>query len=324
MGRRDVRRRRSTSLVARQRRGCRQENPPKHALKRALHVPSLLWKNATPGSGAARRLVRAQHLGATFRAGAQECFLQRVPAMGITSELTQEINQVLQDLVGARDDARVRAHLLGLEARQRLGDLEREIENFERKLSTRGEWVAEQVVATARGLTRAVADVIAPVREQTPARVRDAMTRAVVTCRPHDSLNRAAQLMWDADCGAVPIVDDEGRLIGILTDRDICMAAYTRGLPLSELAASSAMSTALHSCKPGDSLRSLMDAMAKYQVRRVPVIDEDGKLVGIVSLADVARLSQAPSAVSTETRIWVPGVLAGISEPGRAVDAAAS
>lgn len=236
--------------------------------------------------------------------------------MGITGELTQEINQVLQDLGGARDDARVRAHLLGMEARSRLADLEHEIESFERKLSSRGEWVAEQVIATARGLTRAVADLIAPVRAQTPARVQDAMTRKVVTCRPGDTLNRAAQLMWDADCGAVPIVDDEGRLLGMLTDRDICMAAYTRGLPLSELSVGATMSTQLHSCRPGDSLRSLMDTMTKHQVRRVPVLDEDGKLVGIVSLADVARLAQAPSVLSNETRIWVPGVLAGISEPG--------
>jgi CBS domain-containing protein len=237
--------------------------------------------------------------------------------MGITGELTQEINQVLQDLLSVRDDARVRTHLLGLEAKQRLGDLEREIENFERKLSARGEWIAEQVIATARGLTRAVGDVVAPVREQSPARVLDAMTRSVVTCKADDSLNRAAQVMWEADCGAVPIVDEDGRLIGMITDRDICMAAYTQGLPLAGISVRSAMSTALHSCKPGDSLRSLMDAMAKYQVRRVPVVDEGGKLVGIVSLADVARLAQAPSVVSNETRIWVPGVLAGISEPAR-------
>ncbi len=248
--------------------------------------------------------------------------MHNVVGMGITSELTQEINHVLRDLVSARDDARIRAHLLGMEARQRLNDLEREIENFERKLSTRGEWVAEQVVATARGLTRAVAEVVAPVREQTPARVLDAMTRAVATCGAHESLNRAAQLMWDTDCGAVPIVDDEGRLVGMLTDRDICMAAYTRGLPLTEVSVGSVMSTTLHSCKPGDSLRSLMDAMTTHRVRRVPVIDHDGRLVGIVSLADVARLAQAANGVSNETRIWVPGVLAGISEPGQAVDGA--
>jgi CBS domain-containing protein len=236
--------------------------------------------------------------------------------MGITGELTQEINQVLQDLVSARDDARVRAHLLGMEARARLVDLEHEIEGFERKLSSRGEWVAEQVIATARGLTRAVIDLVAPVQTQTPARVHDAMTRNVVTCRPGDTLNRAAQLMWEADCGAVPIVDDDGKLVGMLTDRDICMAAYTRGLPLGELSVSSAMSTQLHSCRPNDSLRSLLDTMTKHQVRRVPVVEEGGRLVGIVSLADVARLAQAPSVLSNETRIWVPGVLAGISQPG--------
>lgn len=239
------------------------------------------------------------------------------PAMGITGDLTQEINQVLQELVSARDDARVRAHLLGMDARARLGDLEREIEGFERKLSARGEWVAEQVIATARGLTRAVADLIAPVQAQTPARVQDAMTRDVATCRASDTLNRAAQLMWEADCGAVPIVDDGNKLIGIITDRDICMAAYTRGLPLSELPVAGAMSTQLHSARPTDSLRSVMDTMTKCQVRRVPVVNEDGRIVGIVSLADVARLAQAPSVLSNETRIWVPGVLAGISEPGR-------
>lgn len=235
--------------------------------------------------------------------------------MGITGELTQEINQVLQDLVTARDEARLRAHLLGLDARQRLGDLEHEIERFERKLSARGEWVAEHVIATARGLTHAVAELIGPVKAQSPARVQDAMTREVARCYPSDSLNRAAQLMWEHDCGAVPVVDHDDKLIGMLTDRDICMAAYTRGGSLSELSVSAAMSTHLHSCKPTDSLRSLMDTMAKHQVRRVPVVSEEGRLLGIVSLADIARLAQAPSVISNETRIWVPGTLAGISEP---------
>lgn len=250
--------------------------------------------------------------------------MQRRAAMGITGELTQEINQVLKELVGARDDARVRAHLLGMEARARLGDLEREIEGFERKLSSRGEWVAEQVIATARGLTHAVADLLAPVQAQTPARVQDAMTRTVATCQAGDMLNRAAQLMWETDCGAVPIVDEGNKLIGMITDRDICMAAYTKGLPLRELPVTGTMSTQLHSCRPSDSLRSVMDMMTKYQVRRVPVVDEEGRVVGIVSLADVARLAQAPSVLSNETRIWVPGVLAGISEPGRSNGSAPS
>jgi CBS domain-containing protein len=237
--------------------------------------------------------------------------------MGITGELTQEINQVLRDLVAARDDARVRAHLLGMEARQKLGDLEDEIQTLEHKLSARGEWVAEQVVATARGLTHAVGELLAPVQGQPPARAEDVMTRAVATCFAADPLTRPAQLMWESDCGAIPVVSHDGKLIGMITDRDICMAAYTRGRPLSELSVSSVMSSALYTCKPTDSLRSLMDTMTSQQIRRVPVVDEAGLVLGIVSLADVARLSQAPTALSNETRIGVPGLLAGISERSR-------
>ncbi|HEY6080093.1 MAG TPA: CBS domain-containing protein [Polyangiaceae bacterium] len=234
--------------------------------------------------------------------------------MGTTSQLSQEINQVLRELVSARDEARLRAHLLGMDTRRRLSDLEQEIESFERKLSVRGEWVAEHVIATARGLTRAIGDLVATRSEQEPTRVRDVMTQGVVTCSPSDSLNRAAQQMWECDCGAIPIVDQAGKLLGMLTDRDICMAAYTRGLPLSELSVSGAMSTGIVSCRPGDTLRTVMDAMATHQIRRIPVLDDAGILVGIVSLADVARLAQAPSLESREARTWVPGVLAGISE----------
>jgi CBS domain-containing protein len=235
--------------------------------------------------------------------------------MGTTSQLTREINQVLRDLVSARDDARVRAHLLGMDARRRLADLDKEIETFERKLAVRGDWVAEHVIATARGLTRAITELVASRPEQEPTRVRDVMSRDPITCGPTDRLNVAAQRMWEHDCGVLPIVDGEGRPIGMLTDRDVCMAAYTRGQALGELEVAGAMSGAPSTCKPSDTLRSLMDLMATHQVRRVPVVDDEGRLVGIVSLADIARLAQAPTVLSHEARIWVPGVLAGISEP---------
>jgi CBS-domain-containing membrane protein len=111
------------------------------------------------------------------------------------------------------------------------------------------------------------------------------------------------------------VVNEDGKPIGMLTDRDVCMAAYTRGVALSELSVSGAMSNGVRTCKPNDSLRSLMDAMATHQVRRMPVVDDEGRLVGIATLADIARLAQAPSVLSHEARVWVPGVLAGISEP---------
>lgn len=235
--------------------------------------------------------------------------------MGTTSQLTKEINQVLRELVSARDEARVRAHLLGMDARRKLSELEQEIETFERKLSARGEWVAEHVIATARGLTHAIGELVGPRQEKELAHVRDVMSRDPVTVQPSDNLNRAAQLMWEADCGSVPVVDGQGSLLGMLTDRDVCMSAYTRGLALHELSVSGAMSTNLFTCKASDTLRSVMELMATQQVRRVPVLDDQGKLVGIVSLADVALLAQAPQSESREARVWVPGVLAGISEP---------
>jgi len=235
--------------------------------------------------------------------------------MGTTSSLTQEVQQVLRELIAARDDARVRAHLLSLEARQRLSDLDQEIENLERKLSARGEWLAEHVVASARGLTRAVSDLMGPTAKSEPVKVREAMTTEVKTCRPSDSLSVAAQAMWEGDCGAVPVVDHDGRLQGMLTDRDICMAAFTRGVALHELTVDGTMTTRLHSCRADDSLQAVMDLMTKEQIRRVPVVSADQKLVGIVSLADIARLAQSPSVVSHQARAWVPSVLAGISEP---------
>lgn len=235
--------------------------------------------------------------------------------MGTTSQLTREINQVLRDLVSARDEARVRAHLLSMDTRRRLADLESEIEAFERKLSSRGDWVAEHVVATARGLTRAVSELIGQKPEQEPTRVRDLMTREPVTCLASDNLSDAAGRMWEGDFGALPVVDETGKPLGMLTDRDACMAAFTQGAALRELSVSSAMSRSVATCKPTDTLRSLMDAMANHQVRRMPVVADDGTLVGIVSLADVARLAQAPNLLSHEARVWVPGVLAGISEP---------
>lgn len=238
--------------------------------------------------------------------------------MATTTQLTAEINQVLRDLVSARDEARLRAHLLGMEARQRLTDLEQEIEGFERRLSARGEWVAEHVIATARGLTRAISELVAPRSDQEPARVREVMTRQVVTCRESDSLSRAAQAMWDADCGSLPVVGEQDKVVGMITDRDICMAAYTRGKPLAELAVSGTMSSNPVTCRPTDTLPAVMELMAERQIRRVPVVDDEGRLAGIVSLADLALLAQAPTNHSQEARSRLSGVLAGISEPPHA------
>ena len=119
-------------------------------------------------------------------------------------------------------------------------------------------------------------------------KVEQIMNRDVKTCGLQDSLNKAAQIMWDEPCGAVPVVDDQRRPVGFLTDRDICMAAYTQGKPLVELQAEGAMARKLACCRVEDDLDSAAQLMRQNRTRRVPVIDREGKLVGLLTLDDLA------------------------------------
>jgi CBS domain-containing protein len=122
--------------------------------------------------------------------------------------------------------------------------------------------------------------------------VGELMTREIRTCGTTDSLNKAAQLMWENDCGCVPVVDADGKAIAMVTDRDICMAAYTQGKPLAEMSISSAASRGIVAVTAQDSLETAEAAMQKHQIRRVPVVDGAGKPIGILSMNDIARHAQ--------------------------------
>jgi CBS domain-containing protein len=115
------------------------------------------------------------------------------------------------------------------------------------------------------------------------------MTKSVLTCLPSDRLSRAAQIMWEHNCGAVLVVEASGRAVGIITDRDICMAAYTLGKPLSEIPVSTATAWQLITALPEDTIESVEALMRGAQIRRVPVLDEGGRAIGIISMADIAR-----------------------------------
>src|SRR5258707_9984351 len=120
-------------------------------------------------------------------------------------------------------------------------------------------------------------------------KVAELMVEEVTACSPDDALNRAAQIMWENDCGCVPVVDRAARLIAMLTDRDICMAAYTRGGTLKDIRVSAAMSSELFACRQDDDLVDAQKMMRERQVRRLPVSDDKGRLVGIISPSSVAR-----------------------------------
>jgi len=125
-------------------------------------------------------------------------------------------------------------------------------------------------------------------------KVEQIMNRDVKVSHPQDPLNQAAQIMWEAPCGAVPVVDDQGRPVGFLTDRDICMAAYTQGQPLECLRVETAMVRKVVACKAEDDLDSAALLMEKYRTRRLPVVDHNGILVGLLSLDDLAFEAARP------------------------------
>ena len=145
-------------------------------------------------------------------------------------------------------------------------------------------------------------------------RVEQIMSRPAVTCRQDDALDTAAGLMWDNDCGVVPVVGDDGAVVGILTDRDICMAAYTQGKHLRAIPVSRAMAKQVFSCRPDHSLEAAEGLMTERRVRRLPVVDGVGHLVGVISLNDIAR-EAASSPKGNGAQREVANTLAAICQP---------
>jgi CBS domain-containing protein len=122
--------------------------------------------------------------------------------------------------------------------------------------------------------------------------VAQLMTRNVKSCRTVDALNCPAGLMWEEDVGCVPVLDDEGSLVGMITDRDIAMAALTQGRPLADIQVSTAMSRDLHAVGDEDTVIHAEETMRQHKVRRLPVRNAAGKLVGIISINDIARQAE--------------------------------
>lgn len=118
------------------------------------------------------------------------------------------------------------------------------------------------------------------------------MTRDVEACRPESLLTEAAAIMWRRDCGVVPVVDSEQRVIGIITDRDICIALATRPRVASEVRVGEVMSRPVHACTEVDDVAEALELMMRERVRRLPVLDGRDKLAGILSLNDVILHSE--------------------------------
>ena len=150
-------------------------------------------------------------------------------------------------------------------------------------------------------------------------KVQELMTKDVASCTADETANEAARIMWERDCGFVPIAEPgpTRRLVGIVTDRDLSMAAYTRGRSLGEIRIGDVMSTGVRSCKAADDVAAAEATMRGAQVHRLPVVDDADQLLGVISLADIAR-EAAREARSKRQEVTVAEIgetLAAIRQP---------
>ena len=118
---------------------------------------------------------------------------------------------------------------------------------------------------------------------------REIMTRSPQCCPGTTSLTEVAKLMVAADCGEIPIVDSANRLVGVITDRDIVCRAVAAGKDPASMTASSCMSEPVVHVKEDTSIDDVLAVMEENQIRRVPVVDDQGGCCGIISQADIAR-----------------------------------
>ena len=118
-------------------------------------------------------------------------------------------------------------------------------------------------------------------------KVRDVMKPTAVCCRPDTNLAAAVELLWANNCGMLPVVGNNGRLEGVITDRDICIAAGTRNRLPSELTVNEVATKHAITCQPEDEIHEALQTMAERRVRRLPVVDHDGVPQGILSMDDI-------------------------------------
>jgi len=121
--------------------------------------------------------------------------------------------------------------------------------------------------------------------------IDDADVRGCGACTADETCADAARVMCERDVGSVPVVDPQGAVVGMITDRDVCIAAYKQGRPLVDLDVKDCMSKNVISVHPNDDVKHVQELMEVNQIRRIPVIGDDGILSGIISLADLAQIA---------------------------------
>jgi CBS domain-containing protein len=222
--------------------------------------------------------------------------------------------ELLERLRTARDSARIQLHLLSHEAQARFRELEARVELLHARI-LRGREINTSA-AHLKELGEAVDALLHELQGtfELAMPVRQFMQLTPSVCSPDDPLSRAAQIMWELNCGVVPVVASDGRLVGVVTDRDLCLAAHAREQPLAAITVSSTMTLNVCAVSADDTLGHVFYLMSKQRVRRLPVL-EGGRLVGVVSIADIALHIQRYSGNSLPACVALAHMLAAVSEP---------
>jgi CBS domain-containing protein len=132
----------------------------------------------------------------------------------------------------------------------------------------------------------------------------EVMTKDPVCCLPNDSVAKAAELMKSEDIGSIPVIENEQtqELVGIVTDRDLALKIVAEGLDATSTKVHAVMTHKVVTCHADDDLQKALDAMAKHQLRRVPVVDTKNRIVGIIAQADVATRVDEPEKIGEMVR----------------------
>jgi len=118
-------------------------------------------------------------------------------------------------------------------------------------------------------------------------KVKDLMTATPSSCQQETNLGSATELMWNANCGCLPVLSVDGKVSGVITDRDICVALGTRNRVVGEITVAEVMSDKLYCCAPEGEVHLSLETFRRGKVRRLPVVARDGSLIGVLSIDDI-------------------------------------
>lgn len=123
-------------------------------------------------------------------------------------------------------------------------------------------------------------------------KVKDVMMRTPASCEATTNLGAAVEILWNRNCGILPILNSQGKVLGVVTDRDLCIAMGTRNQLPGDVTVGQVVSGKVFTCKPDDDIRDALNTMAREKVRRLPVVNDAGQLEGILSMDDVVLHSE--------------------------------